>query len=294
MKRLVVLSTLLALAGCAGEPAAVRLDASTTSPAAPTTSQTPDRPELFGSGMVLQNGDGEARLCLGGVATSLPPQCDGPPIGNWDWAKVPGHHRDGVTWGSFVVVGTYDGSRFTLTRPAVTPGEYDGPRPVLPEDPPLTTPCPVPTGGWHVRDPARTTRASLDRTLRAASRLQGFADSWVDQSINQTRNDARLNDPTRLVLNVRVTGDAAAVERQLRETWGGSLCVTKALRSRAKLRTVLERLRDLPQTESLSLGRDQVDLQVFYDDGSLQRSLDEEYGVGVVVVTSDLQPFPQG
>jgi hypothetical protein len=31
-----------------------------------------------------------------------------------------------------------------------------------------------------------------------------------------------------------------------------------------------------------------------HDDGSLQRSLDEKYGVGVVVVTSQLQPYPKG
>ena len=46
--------------------------------------------------------------------------------------------------------------------------------------------------------------------------------------------------------------------------------------------------------QSASIGRDQVDLQVFYDDGTLQRSLDEKYGVGVVVVTSQLQPYPKG
>ena len=48
-----------------------------------------------------------------------------------------------------------------------------------------------------------------------------------------------------------------------------------------------------PDVQTLSSGFDQVDLAVIYDeDGELQRSLDEKYGVGVVVVTSLLRPVP--
>jgi hypothetical protein len=90
-----------------------------------------------------------------------------------------------------------------------------------------------------------------------------------------------------------MTGDRSAAERTLRETWGGALCVSKALRSQEKLRSVQRDVLDVRGLQSASIGRDQVDLQVFYDDGTLQRSLDEKYGVGVVVVTSGLQPYPK-
>jgi hypothetical protein len=244
--------------------------------------------------MVLQKGNRPAELCLGLVATSPPPQCEGPPIVGWDWSSVPGErtHR-GVTTGTYVVVGTYDGRRFTSTRPATTPEAYDGPRVVLPEVPPTGSPCPVPHEGWRVLDPDTTTTATLERTLRVASELQGFASAWLDQSVNPSQDERHLNDPRRLVLNVALTGDRAAAERTLRKTWGGALCVSKALRSQEELRSVQHDLLDVRGLQSASIGRDEVDLQVFYDDGTLQRSLDEKYGVGVVVVTSGLQPYPK-
>ena len=37
-------------------------------------------------------------------------------------------------------------------------------------------------------------------------------------------------------------------------------------------------------------GRDRVDVEVIYDDGSLQRELDERLGAGMVAVTSALRP----
>jgi hypothetical protein len=38
-------------------------------------------------------------------------------------------------------------------------------------------------------------------------------------------------------------------------------------------------------------GRDRVDLEVVYDDGSLQRDLDNRFGAGLVVVASALRPY---
>jgi len=57
---------------------------------------------------------------------------------------------------------------------------------------------------------------------------------------------------------------------------------------------VRRELEQRPDVQALASGFDQVDLVVVYDDGELQRSLDEKYGVGVVVVTSLLQPVPAG
>jgi hypothetical protein len=266
-------------------------------------SSAADEPvELIGSGTVLEEGSqGRPQLCLGGVAASLPPQCGGPEITNWDWSAVEGaEHVGGTRWGEYVVIGTYTDGRFTLTRPAARPEQYDGPRPDSPEDPDFATPCPPPEGGWRVVDPELTSEGSLEEVARVAQRLPGYADLWWDQSLNPaSRSDSDdeatamlMNDPTKLVVNVRVTGDPAAAEAELRTVWGGALCVTRAAHTAQELRRVQRRLSRQPGMLFSSSGRDAVEVTVVHDDGSLQRRLDEQYGAGLVRVTSALQPYP--
>jgi hypothetical protein len=262
-----------------------------------------DQPEeLVGVATVLEEADHGPQLCLGGVAASLPPQCGGPEVTNWEWSAVDGaDHVGGTRWGDYVVIGTYARGSFTLTRPAVPAEEYDGPLPGPAEDPdPWRTPCPAPEGGWHVLDPASTTDASLERVARTAQRLPGYAELWLDQSINPaSRSDfddeataMLMNDPTKLVVNVRVTGDPAAAEAELRRVWGGALCVTRAAHTAKELRRIQRELQELPELLSSGSGRGVVDVTVVHDDGSLQRRLDEEYGAGLVRVSSALLPYP--
>ena len=49
---------------------------------------------------------------------SLPPRCGGPEVAGWDWDAVEAESASGTTWGSYVLVGTFDGGTFTLTEPA--------------------------------------------------------------------------------------------------------------------------------------------------------------------------------
>ena len=199
---------------------------------------------------VLDDGDG-AELCVGGVAESYPPQCGGPPITHWDWAEHDGDYENasGVRWGEFHVVGTFDGERFTTTE--VTPvGEFDAP--AEPEDPPRGTPCPEPDGGWQVLDPAKTTDETMNRVFGAASKRDDYATSWMDQTINPAYpfdgEDAELvaNDPTKLVVNVAVTGDVEAAEAELREIWGGALCVSEAPYTDAELQRIQREVDEVP------------------------------------------------
>lgn len=284
----------LVLSACGDVPAAdLPQPAAARSQAPSSASSGVEHPELYGKGLVLQEGHGGVVLCLGPVADAAPLQCEGPRVTNWDWASVPGEvTRAGVTTGTYVVVGTYDGETFTLTRPATTPEAYDGPRAAIPDAPPMTSPCPEPADGWRVVDPDATTPATLKRTLRVATDLQGFSSAWLDQSVDPAQDERHVNDPRRLVLDVAVTGDRGTAEEKLRQTWGGALCVSKALHSQEDLRSVLAEVTGGRGVQSAAVGRDQVDLQVLYDDGTLQRSLDEKYGVGMVVVTSGLQPYP--
>lgn len=84
----------------------------------------------MGQATVLQRGDEEPRLCVGTLFQSFPPQCDGPLIHGWDWAAVEQEETaSNVTWGDYVVYGTWDGIAFTTTRdplPASSPGTPPG------------------------------------------------------------------------------------------------------------------------------------------------------------------------
>jgi hypothetical protein len=196
-----------------------------------------------------------------------------------------------VTYGSYVVIGHFDRAAnvFTLTRPVIPSAEYQGPPvPSEPEPVDLDTPCAEPAGGWGVVDPAKATDASLERTSARAARMAGYADLWLDQS-GSTSTGA--NDPTRLILNVAFTGDLQGRQRELRETWGGALCVSKASRTEEEIRRIQDQVEKAAGLAGLSSagGRGVVELQVIYDDGTLQDEFDHKYGQGVVRVSSALR-----
>jgi hypothetical protein len=268
----------------------------------PSASPSPDEPSgpalVRGIGTVLDDGDGP-ELCLGPIMTSLPPQCSGPKLVGWDWSTVESEHRAGSRWTGpeYVVTGTYDGTSFTVTQQPIRSDEYDGPRSTrsYEEDDRLRTPCPEPQGGWRPVDPATTNHRSLQQVARAAERLDGYADLWWDQSVNPAHDDpdadpGAMNDPTKLVVNVRVVGDPVSAEAELRKVWGGALCVTRAERTEAELRRIQDEVAGTPGMMTASSGRDVVELDVAYDDGSLQRQFDERYGAGVVRVHSAIFP----
>lgn len=242
---------------------------------------------------VLEDDSHGPQLCLGGVRTSLPPQCGGPDLVGWDWEPVKGHfkERGGVRWGDFHVVGRFDGRVFSPTR--ITPAaDFVAPSPRDTTD--FTSPCPEPEGGWRVLDPARTTYETQDATLNAAGRLPGYAGAWVDQSRNTSTREEDMNDPSLLVINVRVTEDVEGAERTLRETWGGMLCVSGAKHTEAELRRIQQELTELPGMSGASVSntgtQQAVAISVAYDDGSLQAWADQAYGEGLVRIDSALVP----
>lgn len=251
-------------------------------------------PEVRGWGLVVGREGEPPGLCLGAVPAVYPPRPGGIPLRGWDWDAVTGWTSDrGIVWGDYVVTGRWDGTELTLTRPPVPMDEYDGPLPP-PERPDdwLRTPCPEPEGGWRPLDPERTTEETMSEARRVARAMPDFAGLFVDQSINPDLPDERAaNDPRRLVLNVRVTGDVDTAERRLREVWGGALCVSHGLRTEGEMLRVQDELPDVDGFLGSSADFDQVTLDVVHDDGSLQRRFDEQYGAGVVRVHSALVPL---
>ncbi len=279
----------LVVAGCGDERAA------TTDPSGAGSGQ-----QYTATATVLESPEHGPQLCLGGVAESLPPQCGGPDIVGWSWDDVDDFESaSGTTWGAYTVVGTYDGEAFRLTEPPQPAVE-----PEIPDSPQFWTPCDEPTGGWAVVDEDTATDEAMNEAIAYAEAQADHAGTWLDQSINPALADeadlspedmeAVANDPTKLVLNFRFTGDVDRHEQQLREIWGGALCVSAAEHTMAGLQEIQLQIHDDYGTDILGSGIDTeigyVELMVALDDGSLQRELDERYGEGLVRVYSALQP----
>jgi len=262
-------ATLLVLAGCAGYQ---------TPGEGPRDSAPISVPDALGtyraSGTVLESPDHGPQLCQF-VATSYPPQCGGIDLVGWDWDSVDGvESANGTTWGGpYEVTGTWDGDQLTLTEPPTVPGSEP------PDLPDFATPCPEPPGGWQPVDPSKADDNALNAAVIAANDRPDFAGLWLDGSI----------------INVRVTGDIAAAERDLREIWGGALCVSPAERTEEELMAIQNEISDDAATirmmsSSLDTETGTIEVQVVLDDGTLQATYDERYGPGLVRVTSWLQP----
>ena len=302
MGRGIVLALVLgaALTGC-GDASSI-----TAAPSAPAVSPTAALPAggpVRTIATVLDEGDGPV-VCLGDIAFTDPPQCDGPDLADWDWAEHPEHQsRGGVRHGLFELVGTWDGTELTPTEvraqtlevSAGPIGEY-----------PFTTRCHEPAGGWVVVDPATTTDAAKGEASRVAESLPDYGLVWGDQSINPFWDETQesggrpsleaqqaMNDPAYTILNVGVTDDLARAEAAVREVWGGPLCVYELANTFAELRRIAGELQDLPGNLGAQFGTvsNRVELRMIHDDGSIQAWADEEYGEDVVEVTSALEPL---
>lgn len=280
--------TCLALSACGDETATMEGEPSADPGDRYTTTAT-----------VLESPEHGPQLCTS-VMESYPPQCGlgSIEVVGWDWTVVDGSEAEGgTTWGTYVVIGTYDGERFTITE---SPTTYVAPEPT-PEPPPVTTPCPPPAEGWGVVDAATATDEAQNAAVAYAFAQPDYAEVWVDSSMNpawamkksEINADTlwMFNDPTKLILNVRFTGDLERHERELRAIWGGSLCVSLGERTSAELeslRAVLHEEFD-PLGSSIDGRTGRVDLQVIIDDG-LQAELDRRYGPGLVRVHANLMP----
>ncbi|WP_143738241.1 hypothetical protein [Microbacterium esteraromaticum] len=290
----------LVLAGCASAPAG---EAGSQAPQLSPASlvMTP------GAVTVLDDGTG-AELCLGMMAMSYPPQCGGASVVGWDWDDWTGSFTEaaGVRWGMFTLTGEYDAEAFEFTPTEVAPWHENDETTENPwgSEVDFTTPCTTPDGGWRVLDAERTSDETMNRAFERAAELPGYAASWVDRSrIPQVGSDATAEEevaatassPELTIVNVAVVGDTSAAEAVMREEWGGMLCVSAAERTEAELQDIAAEVTSEDSLSSGTLGvapngmTGQVELQVVYDDGSLQRQLDDEYGAGIVVVSSMLR-----
>ena len=194
-----ILSVTLLLAACAEEPDG-QADASRVEPRYETTT------------VVAEDADG-TRLCLGGVMDSLPPQCGGPDVLGWRRDAVDGEEsRAGVTWGEFHVVGTFDGTTFTLSDAGPPQPRVDetGTR--------FAPPCPEPQEGWVDVDPSmagESDRISLGRVVEGIPSHAGHWIGYLEQPID-------YEAPGEYVVTVAFTGDPAVHEAASQGSLGRS------------------------------------------------------------------------
>lgn len=256
-----------------------------------------DATEYVGRATVLESPKHGPQLCVA-VADSLPPQCGGPDITNWTWKKAAGEETaNGTTWGDYVVYGTFADGDFTLTRDPADPDSLE-PGDVDDGERDFATPCPAPPDGWLPEDRERfdddESARAIDRAARLAESIPGYSELWVDSS---HAKHPELNLAHDVILNVRVMGDTEAATRTMRTVWKGALCVSAAKHTDTELRRIQKEVHERAGelAFSSSAGDDRVDLDVFLDEGGkLQKEFDEEYGKGVVRVTSALRPAPPG
>ena len=255
--------------------------------AGPATAGSTGKYEV--SATVLESPDHGPQLCHA-VAESYPPQCGGPDVVGWDWADVEGEESaHGTTWGSYRVVGTWDGDRLTVTEPPGEPRYGEGGGPVEPD---LATPCPAPDDGWAVEDPSTATMAGREAAIGYANEQPDLGSVWLDSSAELA--DVLPDVPEQAVLNVSFTGDLDLHERELRARYGGPLCVTQAERSQEELLRLQQEVHDALGGDALSSSangrRGVVEVMVpVVDDGMAQRVAEVDLD-GLVELHGWLQP----
>lgn len=239
---------------------------------------------------VLEDATHGPQLCTG-MALSLPPQCGGPDVVGWKWDSIPHESAARTKWGDYLLVGTFDGKKFTLTEPARVPGAQAS-APGAPGGPDFTTPCAAPAGGWKPVDKDKATDAAFNDAVAKANGDPDFGGLWIDEPA-AALDPTPHNDPQRMVLNVRYTKDLSRHEAELRKVWGGALCVSQAQHTEAELRRIQDELTKEPGVFSAGVDSTTgtVTLGVYVAEASRQRELDARYGPNVVVLEGTLQPL---
>lgn len=284
MKRTLEIFVVMALTGAACGPP------SPTEPAADASATPRDPNQLYETqGMVLETRDREAELCLGTIQESYPPQCVGIALDGWDWDEVEGEEEAGGSiWGEFHLVGRYDGKTFEVH-------EVGPPEPVEPEEPDsIGTPCNEPAEGWAATDPARASQEDVVEIQRQVSDDPDFVGLWIDY-YNEPPGGPTEEDPGDIILNVSFTGNLESHEQELRELWGGPLCVTEGGKTYKELRDI-QRTFDPAEFGLQDLWSD-IDVTqnvvmfgvVVADDVALQK-IEQRYGPGVVKIYPRLHP----
>lgn len=227
------------------------------------------------TGLILGYTNTEAKLCTTGMTASpANPQCDGPIVSPWDWAAL-GITGNGPKAGDYTVVGTWDGTSLTLTRPPVPAASAPNIAADLPK-------CDRPAPGWTISDSSRVSDDDMAAAQAAAQELATFGGLWIE-----TTTDVAVP-----LLHIAVTGDGTEASKAMRKVWGGPMCITSATRTWASLNAIQAAVgAERADIVESATGLNHVTIRVLIDEGgALQGKLDQRFGQGVVRVISILSP----
>ncbi|TDC64884.1 hypothetical protein [Streptomyces hainanensis] len=263
-----VVVSLLALTGCGSE-----------TPPADAVGAPPSEPVVYeGTDVtVLESGEDGPLMCWA-LMESYPPQCSGGvAVVGWSWEGLTAESATGTTWGSYDLVGSWDGERLTLTEPPADAG----PAPDPASDEGFETPCPEPEGGWEPVDRTLVEDGTAGEAIAGASIFDTYAGGWIDQ-----RDDTAI-------VTVRFTDDPAAYEERLRELWDGPLCLTTAERDYAELLDIqAELMTEFPETQGSYVDdtHNVVRADVPVATPEMAAALADRFGEGAVVLEGWLAP----
>lgn len=252
---------------------------------APTAQEEPPREgEIVGVVDIYQEPNEELpHLCFGLITASIPGYCSGPALVGFHWDDVPHGviHGQRSTTGTYEVVGLLDytegaNGTFTLTRPIRQKDR------VYPEDTPLVFPtlCDDPL---RDADPARADHEAEQALHKAVGKL-ALVDLWSNGGDG---------------FNILVRGDAEETFTELREAWGGWLCVGSSDLPTEKERSqALDRVMDvLPQGAFTMASPGNIldfalQLDLVYADNDLVAAIREAAGEGIDVKISQVfEPY---
>ncbi len=247
-----------------------------------------DDAPLYEADVTVLEAPGKPAMLCWSVATSLPPQCGDIPTRGWSWDEVDGEeHASGVTWGSYHVVGHYDGDVFAVVDAG--PPQRQPPR----ESDAITSPCEAPKDGWKASDPARASQEHVDVAVERARTAPDHAGVWITYLDGPPSE--RPVAPGGILLNAAFTGDVERHRAELAEVWGGPLCVVEHEHTLAELTQIQTDL--LAEQKSLGMlssstdeVRNRVVVDVIFADAKTQAAMDARYGKDTVHLSSALRP----
>lgn len=291
---------------------------------APATQDANSTPEVVTVASVVDNSgpNGQGPMLCYTISTATPPQCGGLFINNWSWDDVEGEQTaDGVTWKeNLVLIGKLANDSWTVTQKPVEKTKYTGELPATFDDRSayFDPGCTKPADGWQTPNPNMAKDADIVTTITPSVRkavdatpdpsatykgveIPGYSDSWTNYYNKETGEILTGNQHTAPgdappILTVALTGEKEAAEKAIRKTWGGPLCFVDAKHSRSELQQVVNDLfamKKVPAIGALVTGGVVGGKAVFdveYDDGSLQKYVDDKYGKGMAEIHSIMQP----
>ena len=251
---------------------------------APEPEPKPEGPVQYEANTtVLESKEHGPMLCLGGIMESYPPQCGDVPVDGWTWDAVEGEESaNGTTWGGYHVRGTYEDDRFGVVKVGRFRNEPSR------KDYDFSPACKKP---WPSPNQSKTSHEDFEAAVTYANRQRNVSAVWVSYLDEKDPPEQR----DEMLLNAAFTGRLAHHQSEIRERWGGPLCVVRYETSRRQLSAIRREVGEMPEIRKWSLWSDINEVQSYVEIGLIvlteetEAKLRRRYG-DLVKASGALQP----